>query len=85
MRRDEDLFFSSGGGYYSAPPRDMNCLGWNYRGLENLFTGKELGDIICAIDLSVVFIAETWIDKARLNSVLCKIDFDHKWVVPRKG
>ena len=34
MRRDEDLFFSSGGGYYSAPP----------------------------IDLSVVFIAETWID-----------------------
>ena len=57
MRRDEDLFFSSGGGYYSAPP----------------------------IDLSVVFIAETWIDKARLNSVLRKIDFDHKWVVPRKG
>ena len=57
MRRDEDLFFSSGGGYYSAPP----------------------------IDLSVVFIAETWIDKARLNSVLRKIDFDHKWAVPRKG
>ena len=27
VRRDEDLFFSSGGGYYSTPPRDMNCLG----------------------------------------------------------
>ena len=55
----------------------MNCLMWNYRGLGNLHTGKELGDIIQAKDPNVVFIAETWAGEARLNSVLHSIDFDH--------
>ena len=63
----------------------MNCLMWNYRGFGNLHTGKELGDIIQVKDPNVVFIAETWAGKVRLNSVLRNIDFDHNWVVPREG
>ena len=35
------------------------------------------------ISPSVVFIAETWTDKARLDRTLSKINFDKKWVVPR--
>ncbi|XP_075665671.1 uncharacterized protein LOC142635397 [Castanea sativa] len=55
------------------------------RGLGNLRTGKELGDIIRAKDPSVVFIAETLTDEARLDRVLQNIDFDKKWVVPKEG
>ena len=47
----------------------MNCLVWNCRGLGNLRTGKELGDIIRAKDPSVVFIAETLADDARLDMI----------------
>ena len=42
---------------------------WNCRGFGNLCTGKELGELVQVKDNdpSVVFIAETWIDKARLD------------------
>ena len=63
----------------------MNCLVWSCRGLGNLRTGKELGDIIRAKDLSVVFIAETLADHARLDMIQASLDFEHKWVVPRVG
>ena len=61
----------------------MSFLVRNCRELENQHTGKELGDLIWAKDLSVVFIAETWIDEARLDRILHNINFDHKWEVPR--
>ena len=60
----------------------MNLLIWNCRGLGNLRTKKELGTIIRAKDPSVVFLAKTWADKARLDRVLHNINFDHKWEVP---
>ena len=63
----------------------MNCFVWNYRGLGNLCTGKELGDIIRAKDPSVMFIAETLADDARLDMIQANLDFEHKWVVPRVG
>ena len=47
----------------------MNCLAWNYRGLGNLRTGKELVEIIRAKDPSVLFLAETLTDEARLDTV----------------
>ena len=59
----------------------MNLLVWNCRGLGNLCTEKELGTIIRAKDPSVVFLAETWTDEARLDRVLHNINFDHKWEV----
>ena len=63
----------------------MNILVWNCCRLGNLRTRKEFGYIIQAKDLSVVSIAETLIDKVRLDIVLRNIDFDHKWMVPREG
>ena len=56
----------------------MNLIVWNCRRLGNLRTGNELGDIIRAKDPYVVFIAETLIDKARLDKVMQVIDFDYK-------
>ena len=40
-----------------------------------------------AKDPSVVFLAETWADEARLDQVLHNINFGHKWEVPsgRRG
>ena len=61
----------------------MSLLVRNCRELENQRTRKELGDLIWAKDLSIVFIAETWIDEARLDRILHNINFDHKWEVPR--
>ena len=63
----------------------MSCLAWNYRGLGNLRTGRELIEIIRAKDLSVVFLAKTLTDIARLETVQRNIEFDHRWVVPREG
>ena len=63
----------------------MNCLVWNYRGLGNLRTGKELGKIVRAKDPSIMFIAETLADEARLDMIQANLDFEHKWVVPRVG
>ena len=37
-----------------------------------------------AKDLSIVFIAETWADKARLEKVQNCLKFRHKFKVPRK-
>ena len=45
----------------------MNLKVWNCRGLRILSTGKELGDIIPVKDPSVVFIAETLANEARLD------------------
>ena len=64
-------------------PEAMSLLVWNYRGLGNLRTKNELVTLIRAKDPSVVFIAETWADDARLDRTLSKINFDQKWVVSR--
>ena len=63
----------------------MNCLVWNCRGLGNPRTVRKLRDLIQAKDTSVVFVAETWTDEARLDQILRDIDFDNKWVVTREG
>ena len=54
---------------------------WNCRGLGNPRIVKELGDYIQAKDHTVVFLAETWADNARLDQVLCNFDFRNKWSV----
>ena len=42
-------------------------------------------EIIWAKDPTVVFLAETFTDDARLEFVQRSIGFDHRWVVPRVG
>ena len=58
---------------------------WNYRGLWNLRTGKELVELVWAKDPSVVFLAKTLTDDARLEFIQRNINFDHRWVVPKVG
>ena len=48
----------------------MSCLVRNYRGLGNPCTENELVDLGRAKDPSVMFLAETWVDKVRLKNVL---------------
>ena len=47
----------------------MSLLCWNCCGLGNPQTDQELGDLIHAQDPSVVFLTETWLDKARLEEI----------------
>ena len=61
----------------------MSLLVWNCRGLRNLHTEDQLADFVWAKDPSVVFLAETWIDKARLEQVQRCIQFKNLFVVPR--
>ena len=63
----------------------MSCLVWNCRGLRNLRTGRELVELIRAKDPSVLFLAETLTDEARLEFIQNSINFDHRWVVPKVG
>ena len=57
----------------------MSLLLWNCCGLGDPRTENELVRLIQAKNLSIVFIAETWIDEARLDQILSKINFDQKW------
>ena len=61
----------------------MSVLVWNCRGLGNLRTEDQLADFVWEKDPFVVFLAETWIDKARLEQVQRRIQFKNLFVVPR--
>ena len=66
----------------------MSLIVWNCRRLGNLRTGKELKVVIWAKDPSVMFLAETWVDEARLKEVQRNIKFDNMFYVeknPRGG
>ena len=63
----------------------MICIVWNCRGLGNLRTGKELGEIIRAKDPSVMFIAKTLAEEAKLDTIQQNLEFENKWVVPTMG
>ena len=53
----------------------MNILCWNCHGLGNPQTVQELGDLIQAQDPLVVFLAETWLNKARLEEIKARYKF----------
>nr|XP_023874851.1 uncharacterized protein LOC111987372 [Quercus suber] len=61
----------------------MSCMCWNVRGLGNHRTIRELANIVRAQDPSVLFLAETWADKARLDKLCDELNFEEKWVVTR--
>ena len=61
----------------------MSVLVWNCRGLGNPQTIRELGNLIWAQDPAVVFLAETWLDEARLKYLLHNFVFDQKFVVSK--
>ena len=63
----------------------MICQVWNCRGLENLCTRKELGELVWAKDPSIMFLAETWADEAKAKKKKIKrdLDFVNMFFVPR--
>ena len=61
----------------------MSCLAWNCCGLGNPCTVRELRDLIRVKDLSVMFLAETWADKARLKELKRNLGFDNLHFVER--
>ena len=63
----------------------MSCLFWNCRGLGNLRTEKELGELIQVKDPSVVFLTETWADEARLKKIKRDFDFCNMFFVDRNN
>ena len=66
-----------------ALPEAMSLLVWNYCRLRNLRTEDQLADFAWAKDPSIVFLAETWTNKARLEQVQRRIQFKNLFVVPR--
>ena len=56
----------------------MSCLAWDCCGLGNLGIGRELVEIIRAKDPSVIFLAETLTNEAKLEIVQGIIEFDHR-------
>ena len=67
------------------PANRNELLNLKLSGLGNLCTGNEIANIVQAKDLSVVFIAETWVDEASLKDVKQKIQFENMFVVPREA
>ena len=61
----------------------MSCLVWNCCGLGNPCTVNELAEMVRAKDPFVLFLAETWVDEARLKDVKRKIQFENIFVLPR--
>ena len=74
-----------GGGRYTAPPVPMSLLCWNCQGLGNSETEQEFGDLIRAQDPSVVFLAETWLTKARLEEIRARYKFGGMIEVSRES
>ena len=52
-------------------------------GLGNQRTVRELAKLVRAQDPSIMFLAETWVDKARLEFLCDELLFDKKWIVQR--
>ena len=61
----------------------MSCIVWNCRGLRNQLAVQELAEVVTAKAPTVVFLAETLADEARLDFVKDRIRFDKKFVVQR--
>ena len=61
----------------------MSLIVWNCHRLGNPPTIRELGDLIQAQDPAAMFIAKTWLDEARLKSLLKNCDLDQKFMVSK--
>ena len=59
----------------------MNCVIWNCRGLGNQLAVQELVEVVQAKAPSIMFLAETLADEARLDYVKDRIWFDSKFFV----
>ena len=63
----------------------MNLLAWNCRVLENRRAVDELGEIIQAKDLRIVFLSETWSTKEHMKRIKLKLNFDGLFTVTNEA
>ena len=63
----------------------MSILCWNCRGLGNQRIENQLAEMVWAKDPSIVFLAETWMDEARLVFVKERLKMKNKFVAPRRN
>ena len=61
----------------------MNLICWNCRGLGNQQKIQELGELVRAQDPLIVFLAKTWLEEARLGTILDSFQFGHYHGVSR--
>ena len=83
VSKDEGVLFLNDGGWCPTPPITMSCLIWNYHGLGNPCTVNELAELVQVKDPSVMLLAETWADEARLKEVMRKIQCENMFIYPR--
>ncbi|KAL4652403.1 hypothetical protein ACB092_01G230800 [Castanea dentata] len=72
-----------GGCWMPTPPGPMSCLSWNYHELGNPQTVDELVTLVGKKDPKVVFLMETKSYSEVIERVHRKIQFAHKFVIPR--
>jgi len=63
----------------------MSCFSWNYRGLGNGATVKELRDFAKSVAPSVLCVLETQVHKARVEGLKNSLGFDNAFAVSSNG
>ena len=81
-KKNKNDYFSS---WFPAPPEPMSLLYWNCWGLGNQCTENQLAKSMWAKDPSVVFLAETWIDEAKLILIQDRLKFKQRFIAPRRN
>ena len=63
----------------------MSLLCWNCQELRNQHTENQLTELVWEKDPSIVFLAETWTNEARLILIQDRLKFKHKLITPRRN
>ena len=63
----------------------MSLLFWNCQELRNQHTENQLAELVWAKDPSIVFLAETWTNEARLILIQDRLKFKHIFITPRRN
>jgi exonuclease III len=70
---------------HAAPPNTMKILSWNYRGLENPRTVRDLCLMVKEKRPEVVFLIETKCRSAKMEQIRVRIGFEGLFVVDLIG
>ena len=63
----------------------MSCITWNYRGLGNAATVKELREIAKKFAPTVLCVIETQVNKARVEGLKGTLGYDNAFAVSSSG
>jgi len=77
--------FRIGGGCGATSPGPMSLISWNYRGLGNPWTVKDLQKLVEQQEPILVFLIGTKLNKEKAKKVRDQCNFKFIWVVPSEG